>query len=103
MDMNLYDRIVEFAGAIERGEPLPEFSGKGKYNNSGLETARSVYQIVAANTGLTAAQIADRAQISESYAKQIVLALQNGGVAIAATPIDSGDRHRHQHLYSIEQ
>lgn len=101
MDTQLYNRIVQYAGAIERGESLPEFSGKGRHSNSGLETARTVYSIVAANQGLTAAQIGDRAQISESYAKQIVLALQNGGVAIVATPIDSSDRHRHQHLYHL--
>lgn len=93
MHRNLYDRIVEYAGAIERGDPLPDYA-RGSQNN-GLETAADVYRIVKTNNGLTAAEIATRAQISVEYAKQIVLALQNGGARIEARPLDSGQQHRH--------
>lgn len=97
MHKNLYDRIVDYARDIESGKPLPRF-GK-PWQNDGLETARQIHEYIKLSNGKTAEEIAMFSQISTEYAKQIILALQNGGAKISAIAEESTSEGRHKHRY----
>jgi len=100
MHKNLYDRIVDYAKDIESDNPLPRFCKP--WQQDGLETARQIYQHIKLSDGETAEEIAAAFEISPEYAKQTILALQNGGAKIAAISEDSRQQHRHKHRYFIE-
>ncbi|WP_293134605.1 hypothetical protein [Microcoleus sp. bin38.metabat.b11b12b14.051] len=97
MHKNLYDRIVLYAQDIALGNPLPKFNFH--WQNDGLETAREVYTRIRFFGGETAEEIASNLEISPEYAKQIILALQNGGVQIGAVSEESNVNGRHKHKY----
>lgn len=100
MHKNLYDRIVEYAKDIESDNPLPRFCKP--WQQDGLETARQIYEHIKVCNGETAEEIAIAFEISTEYAKQTILALQNGGAKIAAISEDSTSEGRHKHRYFIE-
>jgi len=100
MHQNLYDRIVNYAKDIESDNPLPRFAKS--WQQDGLQTAREIYQHIKRSSGETAEEIAVRLQISPEYAKQTILALQNGGAKIAAVSEESVANGRHKHRYFIE-
>jgi len=100
MHKNLYDRIVDYAKDIESDNPLPRFCKP--WQKDGLETARQIYQHIKLSDGETAEEIAAAFEISPEYAKQTILALQNGGAKIAAVSEESVANGRHKHRYFIE-
>ena len=100
MHRNLYDRIVNYAKDIESGKPLPKF-GK-PWQQDGLETTCRVYELLKNSVGKTAEELAFEAGISTEYAKQTILALQNGGAKIAAISEESTSEGRHRNKYFIE-
>lgn len=99
MDKVLYDRIVRYATDIEAGNPLPRFCKP--WQQDGLETARLIYEYIKFGGEQTAKEIAEAFEVSPEYAKQVILALQNGGAKIQAAPEDSGKQHRHLHKYFV--
>ena len=101
MHRELYDRIVNYAIDIESNKPLPHFNFH--WQKDGLETARQIYQHIKDSNGETAEEIARVFEISPEYAKQIILALQNGGAKISAIAEDSGQPHRHKHRYFVDK
>jgi DNA-binding CsgD family transcriptional regulator len=100
MDKVLYNRIVIHAKDIESNKPLPRFCRP--WQCDGLETARQIYEHIKLSNGETAEEIAVAFEISTEYAKQTILALQNGGADIKVIAEDSGKQHRHKHRYFIE-
>lgn len=100
MHQNLYDRIVNYAKDIESNNPLPRF-GK-PWQRDGLQTASEIYQHIKLSNGETAEEIAIAFEISTEYAKQTILALQNGGAKISAISEKLGEQHRPEHKYFIE-
>lgn len=100
MHENLYDRIVNYAKDIEAGKSLPKFCKP--WQQDGLETAQQIYQHIKLSNGETAEEIAIAFKISTEYAKQTILALQNGGAKIAAISEESTSEGRHRNKYFIE-
>lgn len=96
----LYDRIVDYARDIESGKPLPRFCKP--WQQDGLETASQIYQHIKTSGEQTAKEIAEAFEVSPEYAKQTILALQNGGAKIAAISEKLGEQHRPEHKYFIE-
>jgi len=95
MHKDLYNRIVTYARDIESGKSLPRFNKP--WQADGLETARQVYNEIKNSNGQTAEEIANKLEISKGYAKQAILAMQNGGANIKAIARQSKDQHRHEH------
>lgn len=95
----LYDRIAKYAKDIESGNPLPRFCRP--WQQDGLETARSIYEYIKFGEKQTAKEIAQAFEVSPEYAKQVILALQNGGAKIQAVPENLGKQHRPTHKYFV--
>lgn len=94
MDVNLYNRIVQYTRNIMNGGELPW---------QGLWTAKGVYQVLReAEIPLSPEEIGNMVGISSEYANQIVLALQNGGCNIRSVPFAKSWTGRPASKYLIE-